>query len=66
MKWRKRTYDLDILEVFNFDSSVVIFELKEPNIWYLLSRDSSEARIGAGWAQAHPKISKTSYISANW
>jgi hypothetical protein len=26
---------------------------------------SSEARIGAGWAQAHPKISKTSYISAN-
>lgn len=40
MKWRKRTYDLDILEVFNFDSSVVIFELKEPNIWYLLSREA--------------------------
>jgi hypothetical protein len=26
---------------------------------------SSEARIGAGWAQAHPKIPKPSHISAN-
>jgi hypothetical protein len=39
------------------------------NLWirYLRWRNSSsEARIRAGWAQAHPKISKTSCISANW